>query len=294
MKNLLLAITILMSYLLAGAQQTHEMDQTNHSDKLNIPENRPDLEQFRKMQKCSGSRQNLGCNTDEILIDYGASSGDSDAFIWFLNAAYDNNDTSTFNKAAVAFDSLYDVNTNQPYLLSDYDLYTLDTIFYVITHKNVSGMNDTIVISVVELQNGDPSGNVLWADSLITDSSLTAGAFFTGTFFTTPDLTLTPAQKFGVSIEYFGPLADTFSVYVGLDGNCVPVSVPCTGTSLSSFPGNTWYEFNYGSTLSGWWDNTDIGFPCNGTLGWQSADCELYFIQNMAIMPKLPLSDGSQ
>jgi hypothetical protein len=92
---------------------------------------------------------------------------------------------------------------------------SIDSMFTLLGHENVSGLPDTIIFNVHQL---DPAGNfsdtepLLWTDSLFTDSALT-GSYLTVITFSIPVGIQVPAgKKAGLSIGYRGDKRDKLGI----------------------------------------------------------------------------------
>lgn len=218
-------------------------------------------------------------------IDYGRSDennvGSYARLAWDFNTSYKYPPFEhAYVNAVVAFDSIHDLHTDVGYANSSFNWMTVDTIGFWLGHKNISGENDTVVVSVIALSAmGHPTDTVLWADSIITNTSLTGPSWLNfGEFEMIPaNLTVTPPDRVGVRLEYFGPFEDTAGFlggYPDTRDSCHPFG----GPAFSSFHPNSFYQVTGDSTSpTGYIPFID----CNGN-GQQDPD-ETWYIQNVGI-----------
>jgi len=91
----------------------------------------------------------------------------------------------------------------------------VDTLFALLGHENVSGLPDTIIFNVHQLNsagNFSDSEPLLWTDSVFTDTSITGG-YLTVTTFTIPvGIDVPPGKKAGISVGYRGDKRDKFGI----------------------------------------------------------------------------------
>jgi hypothetical protein len=233
-----------------------------------------------------------------FLIDYDSievnSTGNlSEAFIWEINSnAECTVDTLVMSYFIMSFDTLIDAGTLLHYYSGNSTI-TIDTIFTLFGHENNSGTPDTIITSILlNNANGIPTGTVLWADTLISDTSLTAVApdntwLQAGVLISTPGITLNQGETFSVKIEYFAPRADTFGVlsfyYKDAGGDC---DADCGSILPFMFP-TSYYYINYPpnpALCDQFPDNLGNGLvvDCNAD-GIFGDFCENYYLNNHAI-----------
>ncbi|HRG58976.1 MAG TPA: T9SS type A sorting domain-containing protein [Bacteroidia bacterium] len=187
-----------------------------------------------------------------LYIDYSYLNNDQTSTRWSLNDYYTAND-SAINFIGVAYDNIcgyYDyvnyantvVNAADLGLSSIYPadaLLRFDSVQAFVAHENNSGVADTIIAELRELnQNNSISSNVLWADSLITNTGLSQGntwsnginSFF---FMRFPiGYSTTAGQKAGVVFRYLNHnKLDTF----GLAAGYIPFSIGGASAIQSTF-----------------------------------------------------------
>ena len=173
----------------------------------------------------------------EMFIWYGSTEAELygadpyPSFIWNMSNNYDDSINTGLNTVTVTYETLIafddnDFSSEIPW--TNVINATVDTLFIQMGHENNSGLMDTVVVSIVDLNNaGRPTSNVLWTETIMTDTSFTGGANWLNSTFRlfTPNLTVN--EPFGVKVEYFGAIQDTFGIVAGFwdDGQI------CTGTT---------------------------------------------------------------
>ncbi|CAN5432268.1 hypothetical protein BH09BAC5_BH09BAC5_24230 [soil metagenome] len=170
-------------------------------------------------------------------------------YIWDMNMRYNlaNGDTS-LRWGVVDFDPLFDsYNGSIQIAANSYNSITVDSVFFYAGHSNYSGMNDTILVRIVQCTaTGYPNATatVLHTDTIISNTSLTASSTWlsTGVLFTTPNFTMNSSVKFAVKIEYYGSALDTFGMTAGFGdqgpGQCA------SNSALQNFAQKTNYYAN--------------------------------------------------
>lgn len=208
----------------------------------------------------------------------------------------DTADNFTLKWAAVKFDTLYDYVTSEAYPLAGATI-TVDSIFFLFQHQNTSGLDDTLIVRILEIA-GTPSGllspdqgvtltnNVLWADTTITNVSLTPG--LTGgqlaQFAVEANLTLPVGTGFIVQVLYSGPKEDILLVADGNRDECGGVCL----ASESIFPDNTYAYLNFlqtssGANFSGIPNIIGLSADCDQNGSVTSEACEFFFLQNLLL-----------
>jgi hypothetical protein len=187
-----------------------------------------------------------------LYIDYSYLNNDSYSTRWSLNDYYTAIDSS-INFIGVAFDNIcgyydyvnYDntiVNAADLGLSSVYPsdlLLRYDSVQVFIAHENNSGVADTIIAELRELNaNNTISTTVLWADSLITNVGLSPGNSWSNSlssfyFQRFPiGYNTVAGQKAGVVIRYLNHNElDTF----GLAAGYIPFSISNASAIQSSY-----------------------------------------------------------
>ncbi len=211
-------------------------------------------------------------------------------------APADTLDNFTLKWAATKFDTLYDYVSGDAYPLAGATI-TVDSIFMLLQHQNTSGLDDTLIVRILEVagtasgllsadQGITLSNNVLFADTTITNVSLTPG--LTGgqlaQFAVEANLTLPVGTGFIVQVLYSGPKED---ILLLVDGN----RDECGGACLASesiFADNTYAYLNFlqtgsGTDLSGIPNLIGLSADCDQSGSIESSACELFFLQNMLI-----------
>ncbi len=187
-------------------------------------------------------------------------------YVQTMNSRYDIADTgiplsnqALLHSVAVAFDTLFDANTLTGTAANTVINMKVDSIFVLLGHENLSGSTDTIVIQINSVDvNGAPTGTILWADTIKTDTGLSPNHswFYTYLYSAAPMLSLSGTTRFAVSMQYFGSKLDTLGFLYGFS------SFTCASPS-----GTLADTTNYGANIGGMWANSF-------STGWQ------YFASN--------------
>lgn len=193
-----------------------------------------------------------------IYVDYGFMDDDFQVntqgftyarYIWDMNMRYDYlaGDTS-LKWATVDFNPLYDsYNGSIQIPTTTYNTVVIDTIFFNAGHSNYSGLNDTVLVKIVQCNSaGYPTTTavVLHTDTIISNTSMTGSTTWlsNGTFYTLPNYTISSnATKFAVKIEYYGNALDTFGLTAGFGD----MGISCgAAPTLPNFAAPTNYDPN--------------------------------------------------
>jgi hypothetical protein len=170
--------------------------------------------------------------TMPVYVDYGFMDEDFQVnsqgftyarYIWDMNMNYDlaSGDTS-LRWGTVDFNPLYDsYNGSVQIPTTTYNTITIDSIFFSAGHSNYSGLNDTILVKIIQCNSaGYPTTTAvtLHTDTIISNASITGSTTWlsSATFFVAPAFTISSnATKFAVKIEYYGSPLDTFGMTAG-------------------------------------------------------------------------------
>lgn len=240
--------------------------------------------------------------TDQI---YSASNNhDFDYTLNPLNSNYsvalpfDTADNFTLKWAAVKFDTIYDYINQVSYPLVSSTI-TIDSIYFLFQHQNVTGQNDTLVISVLEIEQ-TPSGlitsnqgislnnSILWSDTTITNVSLTPGLSGSqmALYHIKVNYTLPIGKGFIIQLNYKGPKQDKFFI---VDGNRDECNNTCFAAQ-SVIPDNSYAYLNFiqaQTNLSGIPNLMGLSADCNQDGVITSDGCEFYYLQNIAVWTKI-------
>jgi len=235
----------------------------------------------------------------DMDINYStANNYDFGYFGWELNKNFDVScnpldtlDDNTVSWAAVVFDSIHDYVNDVSYQKATFNSMTVDTIYFLYSHENTSGLNDTLIVSLYATAPS-PSGlaftnatqkefsnTLLWSDTTITDSSLTPNAG-TSLFFGAVipgGITIPAGQGFVIRMDYSGPKEDIFNL---ADLNRLECAAS-GAASESIVPGNTFRYYNGGNyTPAPCSDLSGVGGLVFPSL---PAECNQFYFQNFAI-----------
>ena len=201
---------------------------------------------------------------------------------------------------AVKFDSLYDGINQIGYPLPGATI-TVDSIFFLANHTNVSGTNDTLKVRILQIaanasgllssnQGVTLTNTVLWEEEVVSDVSVTPGvpAGQAGVLAFGPGLTLPVGTGYIVQLLYSGPKEDEFIV---VDGNRDECGGACI-VSQSIFPDNSygylnWYNTTQNQNFSGIPNLNGLAADCNQNGTVESDACEFFLLQNVAIWSRV-------
>lgn len=218
-------------------------------------------------------------------------------YIWDMNMRYDlaNGDTS-LKWGTVDFNPLFDSYNGSVQIAStSYNSVTIDTIFFNAGHSNYSGVNDTILVKIIQCSSaGYPTTTalVLHTDTIISNVSITGSTTWlsNGTFFTTPNYTINNnTTKFAVKIEYYGNSLDTFGMTagfgdMGITCNAAP-TLPNFATTTNYDPNSYRHDMRFAGppnnlpqlpTSTG----ADTYYECDGIPGYIVGDDSDNYLQN--------------
>ncbi len=241
----------------------------------------------------------------EMLLWYGAAEdnlygndGNYTEFIWDFNMNHPDDSTER-RDFIVGFPTIVDVDDpGVEYMWSDVVNVTIDTVFVQIGHENNSGTMDTLVVNIVSTTaNGYPQpNNIVWSDTIFTDTSFTGGAdWLNSVFLEFPTGGVTVTKDFAVNVRYMGDLTDTAGFIAGFYSDQI-----CTGTTPKAAPAaygtNTYVwdtrfsaQYGYLPTASG----ASLYFDCNGNgqSDGYPTDGESFF-QNANVACAVTVEDG--
>ncbi len=246
-------------------------------------------------------------STDQFVVDMDSSDAAYAAnvngsqygrYLWDMNMNYAVSDSS-LKYMTVVFDSLvdsYSMMSGGTYPNNLIQSITIDSLYLSLGQENNSGINDTLVVQILNVATSDqPGTTVLWADTtiILANASLTAPTNDWGSpilLTLAPSFTTTSNKKFAVKLMYLGNKQDTCGFIAGYSktsGNCgtsTNVSL-CDNQSQFSQVGTATYRANtytYWSAYSQQLPNGtggNIYYDCDGSGGFTSGDGYSY-IQN--------------
>lgn len=218
----------------------------------------------------------------------------------WLNPIHARYDTTSLNYALFAVDSI--ISTDNTYFIpfSAAPGIVLDSVDIVLAHVNHSSQNDTLVLTILKLDNNNfPNDSVKMVDTVVLGSPLSPGNFLTNLYtyrwYTNYDMN---DQPFGIKIEFFGSLQDTMAILNGHGKAPMPNTCMSLGydDAIKSFfyPNSYGYYAEYNlilPTAAG----GDIFIDCNLNSMKDSLDSESY-LQNWSITsyvsaPEIGLDD---
>jgi hypothetical protein len=183
-------------------------------------------------------------------------------YLWSFNSNYttaDTNDIIPINYAAVRLFDLAGYTDPADPLEDPLETYTgilaypsnltvtIDTIFVLFSHENNSGLEDSIMLELRELDANNnilPNNSLVWSDTLVTNSSLSPGGSWVGpgalAFLSLPcgHQTLED-QKIGLNFRYIAPKQDTMGLLASYSINPNgPLTPPNDKALKTKFPHN--------------------------------------------------------
>lgn len=247
---------------------------------------------------------------DQTRQDFEFGVSDWWRYIWDMNMRYPTTATSSLRYAIVDFYNGTANNIVDSYGLTDGSGYpldvdytgplTIDSLFLNIGHQNLSGMNDTLLVKIIQLDaTGYPTTTVLNTITTITNTTMTGGATWLngGVLGLAPAYSVPANTKFGVKVEYYGASADTFGLLCGFGNNgsacgetpTLPWFAVKSLYATNSYQLNINYE-SYGTlpTATG----ADTYYPCDGIAGYLAGGDSENAIQNWAIWMKVTTNVG--
>lgn len=293
--NALLSLTLMVLLSLPAVGQVMNQAQIDNAtlmqrSNIELTNQKIRTNSYQRVEKDAASRANTS-----FMIDHDSLNNNDAAFFWTLNKNFTGGGEMTY--ALVTFDSLVDL-AGTGY---NYDQHTvlIDSIDILLSHRNGSGQEDTVIVSVIEL---DPvtnfwTQNVLWSDSIFASTSLTGAinSFALATF--TPNYAVCQG-RFGVRIDFFGPVTDTLGIIASFfEGPCATQMCSNGGPGaqrLSNFWPSSYYGYNNGPnnvieipTAGG----GDLFRDCNGDMMVTAGGCEAWFVQDFWFWPHVTITD---
>ncbi|MEO0473158.1 MAG: hypothetical protein AAF206_26325, partial [Bacteroidota bacterium] len=285
-----LVVLMLFSSLTATGQNLREASFTDEmrATRSNVHMTDRRLQLGERYDATNTTRANTS-----FLMDYDSLSNNDAAFFWTLNRDFDQPGDLTY--ALVTFDSLVERGGTA----YDYDLHNvlIDSIDIVLSHQNASGQEDTVIISLIELDaDGYWTDNIAWSDSLFSSVSLTAAVNSFATLTVAPDYAFCNG-RFGVRVDFFGPTTDTLGIIAGFREDTCETTMCASGG-----PGGIDFSAVVNSSYYGYWNGPNLidiptaggGFifrDCSGDASYTVGGCEAWFIQDFWFFPYVSISD---
>ncbi len=241
-------------------------------------------------------------------------------FAWECNTHYVASDTTgghygLKNDYMVMFDTLvdtYNAAGPTPYAKSLYPTVSVDSLLLWIGQENNSGIDDTLVVSILGTQS-HATGLALYPDTagvtvysrdtffIPATAPLDAGNYIDGYFAVlSPNggagVNL-PTNKWTVKVQYLGNKLDTFMFVAGCPSFSGANS--CAGFTMadsSSYRPNSFYKETQGNFHRYWPTTTDgfLYYECNGTANFQYGVDGSDYIQNIGINAYITATTGMQ
>jgi hypothetical protein len=241
-------------------------------------------------------------SVNSFFIDYDAADAAIygsryQRLVWPMNDHYTASD-SALRYCIVAFDSLYDLASDTGYAADSIGNLAIDSIFLMIGQENNSGLDDTLSVKIIALDSvhGYPQPSVIyWSTSLV----IPASAPLSGDWRTIVSLKMIPylslyKNRFGIMVEYFGPVSDSLGIVSGFGfrDTCGSLNRPADTTHFSSvrkqsassfFRANSfalWSQYQFIGTLPTQ-NGSNIYYDCNNNGQYDGGQDGESFIQNV-------------
>jgi hypothetical protein len=204
---------------------------------------------------------------------------------WEMNMHYTNPpDTFTQRYVIVDFDTIHDVVSDLGYKYEDVESIMIDTIYFHLGHVNHSGQPDTLIVDIIACTNaGYPTTTSLWGDTTITATTLVGPtASWFGTFTLAPAYEVTPPNKVGVRMRYWGDKQDTCTYLFGFNDGGACGAGQFSAIRTLFYP-NSYYWFNQFNNQYPTSSGGLIYLDCDGNGSYTPDSHEDYFIQNIHV-----------
>ncbi len=235
-----------------------------------------------------------------MLIDYDAvdenyavqvSQGVMTRYSWQVNSRFPADSFATFHYAVAVYDSLINADPTTGNVITfpkSAASFTLDSLSIPYIHRNTSGTNDTIKITIYNrtglvipqaLTTNNVSGTVLWDTTIITNVSLNDDQAFSKEFLVYPNLNFAAGNTFAVRFDYTGPIQDEMLILVSYRDDC---SAECIAAP-SAAGENTIVKANMQGPNTLVFTGDGVVVDCNDDN--IQDPCEWYYFQNVVFIP---------
>ena len=132
-------------------------------------------------------------------------------FIWKLDSRATGVDTMILTDAGETFDTLIDVTCSPMSISLPAHVSTID---YYIGHANFSGLADTIVFYIEDIDpvSKQPNGTLIWTDTLFTSISISPFSNWLNPVYLRRYPNVIVSGYFFAGVRYYGAAADTFGI----------------------------------------------------------------------------------
>jgi len=282
-------ITLLFAVvaLSASAQFSHS-DLTSHVRQVS----RTDLPVRKMIPNPNRSTSNISIDYDSFDVKWQHQHTPPDSMYYYSWSINKYNDTSMYfslRYAVQTYDTLIDVDNNFAGTPRAGTTVRLDSMEILLAEQNVSGMSDTLIITVFDKTAATVTGTginsklnvvALWSDSVVSDQNMlpSDSLFYVIPFH--PNVTLPAGHVAGIRVDFKGPVEDQAYVLASYRDHCASVDL---GDTNKIAPRNSSFYWNYGpvSSFANW--STNLGF--NGT-----TSCKYFYIQNFLYYPHMTLT----
>ncbi len=209
-------------------------------------------------------------------------------YSWNINMNNFNGQTFSLRYALQTYDTLIDVNNNFAGTARAGATISVDSFDIYLAHENLSGLDDTFIISVFDKSAATVTGTgvnaklnspAIWSDTLITNQNVFPTTdFYVITF--KPNVTLPAGHTFGIRTDFAGDTADQLYVLASYRDEC---SSQGLGDTNKIAPRNSSYYFN-NDAGSGFFN-----YATNHAYNVPNA-CKYFLIQNLLVYPYITVS----
>lgn len=230
-------------------------------------------------------------------------------YAWDMNMHYVSTDTSQ-RYFTVVFDSIIDSYNEIPFLRSSLTSIVLDTLFVFIGHENNSGLDDTLIVKILNVAaNRIPGTTVLWADTTIIPAGSPLGTdWLSFNILAIPVGYTYPSNttRIAVKLEYWGNPLDTAGVLAGFgyNGNCASGLEIAFATGINPVPYNpnatafpsgfSANSYTYFTAFSQQFPSATnyIFYPCDAVTGYQAGSDAFNLWQNVLLNAAFTVDDA--
>ena len=230
-------------------------------------------------------------------------------YAWDINMNYVNTDSS-YKYCTVVFDSVIDSYNQISYNRSGLANIVLDSVHVLIGQENNSGLDDTLIVKVLNVQaNRIPGTTVLFADTTIIPAGSPLGPNWLNFNLISIPVAYnypTTTTRVAVKIEYYGDKQDTagFLSGFGYNGNCASGLEIAYDTYMNPVPYNpnaTSFPAGFNANSYVWYTafnaqfpatNNFIYYPCDATSGYQPGSDAFNLWQNIGVFATFTVDDG--
>jgi hypothetical protein len=240
------------------------------------------------------STSNIAIDYDSFDIKWMTQNTPPDSmytYSWNINKNNLNTSTLSLRYVTQSYDTLIDVNNNFAGTARAGTTVRVDSFDIYLAHENLSGGEDTVIISVYDKNAASTTvtgagaasklnTTPIWSDTIYTDQNLFPNAtnFFGVTF--KPNVTLPAGHTFGIRVDFAGDTLDQLYVLASYRDKCSSAGL---GDTNKIAPRNSSFYLNNAGGSGFYNYTTNLAFNVPNA-------CKYFFIQNFLIYPYVTLS----